>query len=730
MLAFSFLNPMLLWAAPLAALPVVIHLLNRRRFQRVPWAAMEHLLAALKRNKKRLQMEQWLVLLLRTLAVLLLAMLVARPQLGGGLVGAVTHHVVLLDDSASMQQQSGSVRLWDKAQAEALSLARSLADGGDLLSVVRLCRPGQPDLWAQRCSPELPRRVAQILAGQACTDAAAELGSALQAVRARAAEVEGVGRTDFHLLSDLRAADWIGDDDKPRPALLAQLTAMDLDQERLIAAGMGSRDADNLAVVDVRRVDRVAGAGVPVELAIVVLNFGLDATPAAELAVEIDGKSRIVLPTPPLAPGEAVSIPALHTFHEAGDRLITALLQPVDRYQADDRRTLALPVQASSRVLLVQGEADDDGLGDTRFLQVALDPGGEQASGVEVEVVAESGLGEVELAPFDMVWLCNVPAPSKDIADRLVAYAEQGGGVAIFLGPQADPDRYNEALWRGGAGLLPLPLGEIAGDPDRREHVVLVDRSHPICGKIADVLALLVDNTVLVKRYLTIREAAGTPASVLARMRDADGPPAIVTRACGSGGGNVVLFALSADKRWSNWPDTDVNVVMAHQTHRFAARARPLGDRNLLANGRLLLRLPMSAYRADVLVRSQDPDGEERTFTAVQADGAADLELQLPMAELAASGGYRVELRTHAGTVEQRAFARNPDVAESRLVRLLAADFARAYPKEAQDRVSWRGEGDEATAAAQDGELWRLLGLGMLFALLLETVLAWRFGRR
>ena len=105
MIGLTFLNPLLLWALPLAAVPVIIHILNRRRFQKVPWAAMEFLLKAMKRNRKRLRMEQWLVLLLRVLAVLLLVSLVSRPQLGGGaLLGARTHHVVILDDSQSFSR--------------------------------------------------------------------------------------------------------------------------------------------------------------------------------------------------------------------------------------------------------------------------------------------------------------------------------------------------------------------------------------------------------------------------------------------------------------------------------------------------------------------------------------------------------------------------------------------------------------------------------------------------
>ena len=46
------------------AIPVIIHLINRRRFLRMDWAAMEFLLDALKRNRRRLRLEQLLLLLI------------------------------------------------------------------------------------------------------------------------------------------------------------------------------------------------------------------------------------------------------------------------------------------------------------------------------------------------------------------------------------------------------------------------------------------------------------------------------------------------------------------------------------------------------------------------------------------------------------------------------------------------------------------------------------------
>src|SRR3712207_9552056 len=61
------------------AIPIVIHILNRRRFKTVTWAAMEFLLRAMRKNRRRLRFEQWVLLATRCLVVLLLGMALARP---------------------------------------------------------------------------------------------------------------------------------------------------------------------------------------------------------------------------------------------------------------------------------------------------------------------------------------------------------------------------------------------------------------------------------------------------------------------------------------------------------------------------------------------------------------------------------------------------------------------------------------------------------------------------
>src|SRR5438045_8377542 len=100
-----FLNP---WAmvvgGAMVSAPILIHLINRLRYRRVKWAAMEFLLKSQKRNRRRLIIEQLILLLLRILLVLLIGLLLARFLSATFALNrpSSTQHVVLLDDTPSM----------------------------------------------------------------------------------------------------------------------------------------------------------------------------------------------------------------------------------------------------------------------------------------------------------------------------------------------------------------------------------------------------------------------------------------------------------------------------------------------------------------------------------------------------------------------------------------------------------------------------------------------------
>src|SRR6185295_15670525 len=98
--------------AALASIPIIIHILNRRRFRTVEWAAMSFLLQALRKNRRRLRFEQWLLLAVRCLVLFFLGLALARPMgcedatlasMAGKRAGL---HVIVVDNSYSMSYEA------------------------------------------------------------------------------------------------------------------------------------------------------------------------------------------------------------------------------------------------------------------------------------------------------------------------------------------------------------------------------------------------------------------------------------------------------------------------------------------------------------------------------------------------------------------------------------------------------------------------------------------------
>src|SRR5262245_26320914 len=116
-----------------AAGPIIIHLLNRRRYRVVHWGAMEFLRQALKRKLKILQIRDLVLMALRTLAVLLFGSPLARPYLAAR-TGQIddrqpVHAVIVIDNSLSMAYESLDGSLLDRAKERAREVIEKLPSG-------------------------------------------------------------------------------------------------------------------------------------------------------------------------------------------------------------------------------------------------------------------------------------------------------------------------------------------------------------------------------------------------------------------------------------------------------------------------------------------------------------------------------------------------------------------------------------------------------------------------
>src|SRR5262249_35445522 len=140
--AFLFATPWaaLLAAAGAAAVPIIIHLLHRNRYRVVTWAAMRFLLTAQRKNTRRMRLEHWILLAVRTVIVLLLVVAMASvmpwaEQLWNRLFphhavfasagSRRTHKILVLDGSFSMALKTGEGTCFDRARKSAVQIAQA-----------------------------------------------------------------------------------------------------------------------------------------------------------------------------------------------------------------------------------------------------------------------------------------------------------------------------------------------------------------------------------------------------------------------------------------------------------------------------------------------------------------------------------------------------------------------------------------------------------------------------
>src|SRR5436190_749384 len=138
-MSIAFLSPMVLFGALLVAVPIVIHLVMRKKPKLLIFPALQFLQQRRKTNLRKLRLRHLLLLALRVLLILLIAFALARPlatNLPGELiVGRPLGVVMVFDTSLSMDYKvEGKTRL-DQAKEQAQTFLKSLPGGSEVAVV-------------------------------------------------------------------------------------------------------------------------------------------------------------------------------------------------------------------------------------------------------------------------------------------------------------------------------------------------------------------------------------------------------------------------------------------------------------------------------------------------------------------------------------------------------------------------------------------------------------------
>ncbi len=749
----GFVHSALAWGALLAAVPLLIHLLNRQRHRPLEWAAMRFVLEAYRKTKRRAQLENLLLLLLRMAAVALLAFAVARPftdrdSLLQPLTESRRHVVLLVDASASTgyreSVQSAHEVILDRAREVLSSL-----DGtrGDRVKLIRAA--GNAALLAAR-TPE--DALAVLTTMHEPTDEPLDLAVALGEV-ARLAEEEAAGTgesgLEVRLLTDLQRRSFqpelaapAGETDEATavgsPAIARALDRLEELGVAVVVEDLGAPalQPPNLGIEAIEPLGPVLGTALPTEIAVRVRNFGPTGRGAVRVALEVDGVRQPSRKVDVASRGTAQAVFPV-VFRDGGHHTLLARLEG-DRLGVDDTRALVLHVPPPLRVLLVNGDPRDEiDLDETGFLRAVLDPPGDGGpagfagaglySPFATRHVTAATLGgaEEEIDDADVIVLANVAGLSPRIVERIERRVAAGAAVIFTLGDRvADPsaiEAANDRLLRAdGTGLLPARLEGVVEIADRREayyRASWFEERHPALAFFADERwrPFLTEAPI----YAFVACEPVEDAVVLARLDDEGSNPLLVERDYDRG--RVFLWTTTIDKAWTRIPESPSSLVpLVHELLRYSVSGtEPIRN---VAVGFTLVAEVTTFPRSPAVLR---PDGSRRSLDGEPVP-LGDERWRLPgLPDLDRAGLWSIEMEG----APELAFSVQIDPTEGDLSRLSPGELEAMHPALRYHTLQEGGDaGDEGEGGAR-GELWRWLAAAALGALILETLWAAWIGR-
>jgi hypothetical protein len=467
----TFLQPFILYALPLIALPILIHLINQNRHKTIPWAATMFLLQAKRMARGMARLRYILIMLARMLAVAGLLFAVSRPMAGGWLglttSGSPELTVVILDRSVSMEEEDPNTNRSKRATAVE-KLASVFKDLGRNTRIALFdSATGQRfDLTSPEALTELPET--------APTSTSADIPSLLQEATQYILANEA-GRTDVWICSDLRQSDWnpgggrwesvreqLRDRDGVRIYLLAY---QDLAPNNLAisVSGVHRRETvDGAELVMDLKLTRAAATSDPVRVPVTFVIGGARST----IDLELTGTQLV---------RNGHTIPIDRESKRGWGRVEL----PRDANSSDNVFDFVYAEPAVQKTVIVSDDAEV-----AELLRLAAATPSDRSLVYDAQIVAASQAAVIEFDKTALI-LWHAPLPTDVLGRQLESFVGMGGCVMFFppevtsdtaflgtrwgqwMEPQ-DVDHFAISRWRTDTDLLgntlsgtPLPVGQL-----------------------------------------------------------------------------------------------------------------------------------------------------------------------------------------------------------------------------------------------------------------------------
>ena len=517
-----FLTPLFLLAAAVgASVPLLLHLMQNKRKEQLPFPTIRFLKLAEKHSSRKIRLENFLLWLLRTLIMALLGMAFAMPMIrrsGLDWLGDAPRDVaIVLDASYSMSYRTERGAVWDRAIEAAAAVIDGLTDKDRFC--IYLARE-QPEALVAEPVANKQEGVSRLRALQPGTGSS-RLGPAIASAMKALLKADASREREIHIVTDNQAVPW--------QSLASEKVEIDK-KTAVFVSLLGVHAPENAGVASVELQPPVARKGAEVKVIAKLLRSGTAADTVATLFLdEKEAGRRSIKAGDPEAAAPSFSLPPL----EVG--IHTARVQtPDDSLVIDDAFHFLIRVQDEMPSLAVGSESD------TLFLRTALRTGFGRPTAV-VAMKPEQ-LTDKPLSPYACIFLCNALPLSGQAIAALEAYVKTGGVLVIFPGIGAKPDAY--ATWN----CLP-------GIPSAIEELPLSQRNRTLTWDQPQHLLVRTLREGVAVPALAIRRRlawAKTHESAQRIVSMGANQPFLLERAFGDG--RVLMFAVSADRTWSDFP--------------------------------------------------------------------------------------------------------------------------------------------------------------------------------
>ena len=702
-----FLNPWLLLGLPLAAVPVVIHLLSRRKATKIRWGAMILLRRVMIFHSRQVRLEDLLLMLLRCAAVLLLLLAVARPTtrwLAPGM-GSQAGLLIAVDSSLSMAHRPGIRSRLD----DALDRVRQILatqQPGQPLTLVAIA--GRPRVLLRNAGYD-PQQVESILHDWRPFDECLDLENCLADLDPLIREIKAP-QHEIYLVTDGQANVWGRISEKARSSLQSLSQAASV---RLLPVDCAGED--NLAVDQLELASGMLRTGSLARFHARVHNYSRTALDAGELGLWMNDQLVDKRFVGQLAAEQTADVFFHVPLRQAGVMRLIARSGD-DPLMADNSRYAVVNVRSSMRVLCVDGEgAERAEGGGTKFIVTALAPRTAKGAGAlpEVDRIPWLLFGRARVSEYDIVILADVPGVPAEMAEPLRKFVEQGGGLMIFAGRNSKCEALNE---RFAASLLPAALVAAQGDPGRQTGRLL-DLDLPNHAAV-NPLRLLPRELLSDASFHRYMKVVAAPEGRTLLKLSGGGEPLLLERAVGRG--KVLLFTSNADRDWSNLGVNPAFPLLMQQAITYLTRQS--FEQPVTTPQPLVLALP--GVEAGAEVSLTDPAGKQSALQTMVRHG----EVLVEVPEMPLPGFYQLATGPDEAPLVVAANTPSP---ESDVKVLTSGELAQGV---AGLPVRVLSSAENLAAVVVQGrlghELWFILAAVALAAMVSEGWLARWYSRR